>query len=241
MPWFKDWFDSPYYHLLYGKRDDKEAGAFIRNLVQFLAPVKGSRMLDLACGKGRHSRILAAMGFDVTGIDLSQNSINEASRYSSETLHFKVHDMRTPFSRNEFDYVFNLFTSFGYFENEDDNIRTLESVRECMTGKGLFIQDYFNANIIPEHFRAQETKMVDGVEFVIRKTIDHKRIVKCINFCDKGVDYDFREKVSLFNYDDFKAMYRKTGFHILHTFGDYNLGPFDTERSERLIIISERE
>lgn len=241
MSWFKDWFDSPYYHLLYGKRDDKEAETFIHNLVEFLAPPRGSRMLDLACGKGRHSRILAALGYDVTGIDLSENNIAEASKYATDTLHFKVHDMRTLFCRVEFDYVFNLFTSFGYFENEDDNIRTLESVHECMTGKGIFIQDYFNAEIIPERFRASETKIVDGVEFEIRKTIDHKRIVKCINFCDKGVDYDFREKVSLFNYDDFKAMYRKTGFRILHTLGDYNLGPFDAKRSERLIIISERE
>lgn len=241
MPWFKDWFDSPYYHLLYGKRDDKEAESFIHSLVQLLAPPRGARMLDLACGKGRHARILASLGFEVTGIDLSENNIAEASRYSSDTLHFEVHDMRNLFRENEFDYVFNLFTSFGYFENEDDNIKTLESAHECLTERGIFIQDYFNANIIPERFRAQETKMVDGVEFVIRKTIDHKRIVKCINFCDKGVDYDFREKVSLFNYDDFKAMYRKTGFHILHTFGDYNLGPFDAGRSERLILISEKE
>src|SRR5215218_6106463 len=92
--WFKQWFDSPYYHQLYFNRDEQEAAAFINRLIDKLQPAPGSFMLDVGCGRGRHSRILAARNFDVTGIDLSVASINFANQYESENLHFFQHDMR---------------------------------------------------------------------------------------------------------------------------------------------------
>ena len=70
-PWFKDWFNSPYYHLLYANRDEREASDFIDALLEYLKSPPGSRMLDVACGRGRHSRYLESRGFDVTGLDLS--------------------------------------------------------------------------------------------------------------------------------------------------------------------------
>ena len=87
-PWFKDWFNSPYYHQLYFKRDEAEAKKFINKLIEYLQPAKGSLMLDIACGRGRHSRILAAMGFDVTGIDLAAESIKEAKNLKLKTFIF---------------------------------------------------------------------------------------------------------------------------------------------------------
>ena len=113
--WFKDWFNSPYYHNLYFKRDENEAAAFIDNLVNYLSPAPGSKMLDVACGRGRHSIQLAAKGFDVTGIDLSEDSINYALQFEKDNLHFYQHDMRLPFRINYYDFAFNFFTSFGYF------------------------------------------------------------------------------------------------------------------------------
>ena len=105
--WYRSWFNSPYYHLLYADRDEKEAAEFINNLVDHLKPQPGSRMLDVACGNGRHARQLATKGFQVTGIDLSENSISEAENDQSENLHFFVHDMRKLFWINYFDYTFN--------------------------------------------------------------------------------------------------------------------------------------
>src|SRR6478672_3330679 len=96
-PWFKDWFNSPYYHQLYFHRDKTEAAAFINKLIEHLQPPPNVSMLDVACGKGRHSLQLAQKGFDVTGIDLSSDSIQEALRNESENLHFYMHDMRLPF------------------------------------------------------------------------------------------------------------------------------------------------
>src|SRR3989344_5362829 len=120
--WFECWFDSPYYHVLYKNRDFTEAELFIDNLVQLIKPSKSNRILDLACGKGRHAIYLNKKGFDVTGIDLSEKSIECAKISGNETLHFYTHDMRKLFRSNYFDIVLNLFTSFGYFEQErEDN------------------------------------------------------------------------------------------------------------------------
>ena len=126
--WFKNWFNSPYYHQLYFNRDEAEAAKFIDKLINYLNPTAGSLMLDVACGKGRHAIHLAEKGFDVTGIDLSEDSIKEALLSENEKLHFFLHDMRLPFYINYFDYAFNFFTSFGYFstQREHDNaIRTI--------------------------------------------------------------------------------------------------------------------
>mgnify|MGYP000123685651 CR=1 FL=1 len=241
MAWFKEWFNSPYYHLLYGKRDENEAGMFIHNLVDYLRPPVGSTMLDLACGKGRHSRILSELGFDVTGLDLSDNSIAEARKYTTDKLHFDVHDMRKPYRTNAFNYVFNLFTSFGYFENEEDNIRVLQSVHDGLREGGLLIQDYFNAEKVHEHFRQDETKLVRDICFSIHKEVVGERIIKTIAFDDKGKHCVFQEKVSLYGLDDFRDMYSQSGFEILAVFGDYNLGKFDKNVSDRLILISQKK
>ena len=110
--WFKDWFNSSYYHQLYFNRDDREAEAFINKLIDHLQPSGDAKMLDVACGKGRHAMQLAEKGFDVTGIDLSEESIEEALRSENDRLHFYRHDMRHPFWINYYDYTFNFFTSF---------------------------------------------------------------------------------------------------------------------------------
>ncbi|MBC7524978.1 MAG: methyltransferase domain-containing protein, partial [Flavobacterium sp.] len=113
--WYASWFDSPYYHILYKDRNYREAQIFMDNLTRYLNLPEKAKVLDLACGKGRHSIYLNQLGFEVTGVDLSENSILEAKKNENESLHFNVHDMRNPFHQ-KFDAIFNLFTSFGYFE-----------------------------------------------------------------------------------------------------------------------------
>src|SRR5688500_2509825 len=114
--WFSTWFDSPYYHILYNNRDEQEAEQFMDKLLAYLHPKPHEKVLDLACGKGRHSVYLNQKGFDVTGIDLSEQSIAYARQFENERLHFAVHDMREVYQPETFDFILNLFTSFGYFE-----------------------------------------------------------------------------------------------------------------------------
>ena len=120
MSWFAHWFDSPYYHLLYKNRDNEEAQVFINKLVSHFKIPKKSKILDIACGKGRHATYFNKKGMDVMGVDLSHNSINSAKKAENATLKFAVHDMRKVFQKNRFDIVTNLFTSFGYFEKDEE-------------------------------------------------------------------------------------------------------------------------
>lgn len=128
MAWFKNWFNTHYYHLLYQHRDDVEAQAFVARLLSNLALKPQADILDLACGKGRHARFMAQQGYHVVGIDLSEASIAEAQQWANEQLQFYVQDMREVFRTDSFDLVCNLFTSFGYFEQNGDNLRTLQAV-----------------------------------------------------------------------------------------------------------------
>ena len=138
--WFTSWFDTPYYHILYKERGFDEAHNFMENLTSYLNIPEEAKILDLACGKGRYSVYLNSIGYDVTGLDLSPHSIEHAKQFENETLHFDVHDMSQPYSQ-QFDAVFNLFTSFGYFENEEDNLNTIKAIKanlkERTNGKSI--------------------------------------------------------------------------------------------------------
>ena len=146
--WFASWFDSPHYHILYKNRDFKEAEFFLQNLTEYLKPKPENKILDLACGAGRHSIFLNNLGYNVTGVDLSPNSIKTASESSKERLNFDVHDMREIYKENSFDFVLNMFTSFGYFESDEENVKMLNSVEKTLKPNGTFVLDFFNFTLI---------------------------------------------------------------------------------------------
>src|ERR1700733_6328828 len=173
-PWFKDWFNSPYYHLLYSNRDEKEAAAFIDKLIDDLKPSPGATMLDVACGKGRHSIHLAEKGFDVTGIDLSEESIAEALTHQTDTLHFYIHDMRLPFWINYFDFAFNFFTSFGYFETQRENDNAIRTIAQSINSNGHFVMDYLNTHCAEANAIHNMEKDINGVHYAITKWTDAK-------------------------------------------------------------------
>ena len=147
MSWFEDWFNSPYYALLYNNRDTKEAGEFIKNLLAYLKPSPNSSIADIPCGNGRHSTALANAGFNVTGFDLSERNIEEAKPYESETLSFYLHDMRQPFHIHYFDFIMNLFTSIGYFNADYEDLRVLKNFQKALKPGGILVIDFFNSNI----------------------------------------------------------------------------------------------
>ena len=236
--WFKDWFDTHYYHILYQNRNHNEARAFIENLLGYLELQPGSEVLDLACGKGRHAKFLSEHNLDVVGVDLSENSIGEAKKMSNEHLEFKVADMRGFELEKKFDAIFNLFTSFGYFDNKEDNTRVLSQVKAHLKPKGRLVIDFLNANKVIEELPTAEVKSLDGIDFHIDKYLQDGIIVKRIQFGDNGVDYTFYERVQALTLDDFVEMLKTCNMEIIDTFGDYNLNSFESKKSDRLILIA---
>ena len=234
--WFASWFDTPYYHILYKERNFREAQVFMDNLTHYLNLPEKAKVLDLACGKGRHSIYLNQLGYDVVGADLSENSIAEAAKNSNETLHFVVHDKREPYDE-KFDAIFNLFTSFGYFDNEEDDIKTLQAIKESLSEYGFAVIDFMNAHQVLANLIPEETKKVDGITFYIKRYALDGFIFKEIDFEDQGQKYHFTEKVRAFTLEDFQRMMDQTGIYLLDTFGDYKLKKFHKNTSERLIMI----
>jgi SAM-dependent methyltransferase len=234
--WFASWFDTPYYHILYKDRDYAEAQLFMDNITNYLNLPEEAKILDLACGKGRHSIYLNKLGFDVTGADLSENSISEANKSANEKLHFTVHDMRVPFEE-KFEAVFNLFTSFGYFEKDADNLMTLIAIKDSLSEYGFAVIDFMNVHNVIDNLIAQETKTVDGIDFHIKRFVIDGHIYKEIDFENKGEKFHFTEKVQALTLDDFEKMMDKAGIFLLDVFGDYKLHKFHKRDSERLIMV----
>lgn len=238
--WFETWFNSKYYHILYQHRNDHEAAEFISALVEHLNIEKNSTVVDLACGKGRHSIELNEQGLDVVGLDLSGNSIEHAKQFESDSLHFAVHDMRHLYKENFANYVFNLFTSFGYFDNESDNLLTLKNVHRLLKPNGILLIDYLNPDSIVSAFPIEEEKTVKGITFWIKKHCDGQFIYKDIAFEVDGKRMEFQEKVQQISSDLFSEWLKQSGFEILSKFGDYKLSPYVSSKSPRQIIISKR-
>lgn len=234
--WYASWFDTPYYHILYKDRNYDEAQLFIDNITQYLNLPEDAKVLDLACGRGRHSIYLNKLGYNVLGTDLSKNSIDYASKSENKTLKFKVHDMREPLEE-EFDTVLNLFTSFGYFPNEEDNITTLKAIQASLSEYGLAVLDFMNVKKVIENLVPSEIKTVEGIDFHITRKHENGYIFKNIKFTDQNQDFDFTERVRAFTVEDFENMMDEAGIFLLETFGDYKLHKFNEKESDRLIMI----
>jgi SAM-dependent methyltransferase len=237
--WFATWFDSSYYHLLYQHRNDSEAQFFMDNLVEHLKPSTDAKILDLACGKGRHSIYLANKGFDVVGVDLSPESIEHASQFEHERLHFATHDMRAPLTTGPFDYIFNLFTSFGYFPTEEEHVETLKQMRDGLqSSESVLVIDFFNAHQVIKNLVLTEEKTLSDVTFKINRRVENGYILKDIRFEDKGEQFYFQESVRAFNLEDFKRLFAAAGLELIDTFGAFDLSPYNPSNSPRLILIA---
>ncbi len=240
--WFNDWFNSPYYHQLYFQRNEQEATAFIIRLVDYLQPPPGSFMLDVACGKGRHARTLSENGFDVTGVDLSAYSIEEAKEYERENLHFYQHDMRLPFWINYFHYAFNFFTSFGYFKTEREHYNAIRTIGNSLRPNGFFVMDYLNVHYAEDHLVHKSEKEIDGVNFFVTRWYDETHFYKKIIIEDEQLKepLEFFEKVSKFSLGDFNDMFSFHHLQIQEVFGDYQLQNYDIRKSPRLLMIAKK-
>jgi SAM-dependent methyltransferase len=240
--WYQDWFNSVFYHKLYFDRDENEAKAFIIKLINHLNPKEKSRMVDVACGKGRHSVTLASLGFDVIGIDISPDSIEFAKQFENENLEFFQHDLRLPFRINYFDYVFNFFTSFGYFDTRrehDDAIRTLAT---SLKKGGMIVFDYLNVHYIEDRLVPSEEKIIGETHYIINRWHDETHFYKKIKVIDPSLteSFEYTEKVAKFSLGDFTEMLSYNRIQVQEVFGDYQLGHYDIIKSPRMIIIGKK-
>jgi SAM-dependent methyltransferase len=240
--WYKDWFNSEYYHKLYFERDENEAQQFIDRLLQHLSPAQNSLMLDIACGRGRHSKFMAAKGFDVTGIDISGESIDYAKQFENENLHFFQHDMRLPSWINYFDYAFNFFTSFGYFNTQREHDDAMRTISESLKPTGTLLFDYLNVHYIEDRLVHNEEKQIGETHYSIHRWHDDKYFYKKIILTDSKLDkpFEFTEKVAKFSLGHFTDMLSFQKMQVTEVFGDYKLNSYHVRNTPRMIIVAKK-
>lgn len=241
--WYREWFNSPYYHLLYEKRDDKEAAEFIDHLIEVIEPLSSDKMLDIGCGKGRHSRMLASKGFFVTGIDISEESILQARKSESENLEFFIHDMRRTYRINYYDFVFNLFTSFGYFKTEREHLNAIRTFSQALKKNGILVIDYLNVHYVEKHLNTGSVVEKNNVRFTITKWQDEFYFYKKVEVEDRQNIIEsnvFTEKVAKFTLGDFNDMLSHYDMQIQKVYGTYDFKPYQENDSPRLIILAKK-
>ena len=238
MDWFSDWFNSKYYHILYQNRDEKEAEQFLSKLQVFFR--KKDQILDIACGNGRHSIFLNSLGYQITGIDLSEKSIKAAKQKSDNKILFDVWDMRKSYKKEHFDVVLNLFTSFGYFDSEKEDLEAIQAISNNLKDEGILIIDFLNSKKVITNLVESEQKILSGITFNINRKIEEGFILKNIQFTDKGKDFEFTEKVKALNLSDFTKLFNFAQLKISDIFGDYKLNKYNPIDSDRLIIVAKK-
>ncbi|MBS1599133.1 MAG: class I SAM-dependent methyltransferase [Bacteroidetes bacterium] len=241
--WFREWFNSPYYHQLYFEHNEKEAAMFIDRLINHLHPTANSLMIDIACGRGRHAKLLAEKGFDTTGIDIAPDSIAFAKKFENDHLHFFEHDMRLPFWINYFDYAFNFFTSFGYFKTDRENHNVIRTISQSLRKTGTLVLDYLNVHYAEDHFVHKSQKEINGVIYYLTKWYDETHFYKRIVIEDeKRKDpLEFVERVAKFSLGDFNDMFAFHQLQMQEVYGDYEMNPYHVKDSPRLIMIATKK
>ncbi len=240
--WFESWFDTEYYHLLYKHRDDEEAKIFIANILQRHHIGKEAKVLDLACGKGRHAAVLADYTGSVMGVDLSANSIHSAQNQYSHipNVYFAVHDMRRVVAINYFEAVFNLFTSFGYFDKHSDNDKVWSAVAASLKSSGVFVLDYINVHFATPRLIPFDEKIIEGKLFTQKRYVEGDYIKKDITVEDEDIVHTFQERVQVLEADYFRERAASYGLSIIAEYGDYSLTPFVENISGRYILVAQK-
>ncbi|MEX0686067.1 MAG: class I SAM-dependent methyltransferase [Balneolales bacterium] len=239
MKWFEEWFDSPLYEKIYANRDENEAIRLIDFLVRIIPLDKYPNILDLGCGRGRHSIDMGKRGYSVTGIDLSEEAISTAREKSfSEELRnvsFVVGDMREPYF-DTFDAVVNLFTSFGYFNSDEENSQVIKNVSNMLRHEGKFVLDYLNTEKAVKGLVSEEEGRMGKLDYTINRFVDNETLVKTINIRQNGKIHEFTERVKMYRRDWFERVLNESGFILQKVYGDYAGSDFNLEKSPRLLM-----
>ncbi len=237
--WFKDWFASEEYLNVYRHRDTSEAEKFIDLILSNINITEDSYILDAACGAGRHVNVLAVKGYKVIGFDLSLTLLKIAQRNTNpehRTLFFQS-DIRNICLKQKFDLILNLFTSFGYFESDEENFSFPMNAYQFLLQDGYYIFDYFNSKFVAENLVSYSEKEIDGKIIKESRKIENSRVIKEISVISDNSEQKYFESVKMYSYKDLLERFNKIGFSEQKIFGNYDGSEFDPFTSPRFIVI----
>ncbi len=240
--WYIDWFSNKYYLELYRHRDEKEATDLI-NLIQRNVDLKrGDKVLDVCCGSGRHSIEFAKRGFDVTGFDLSEFLIGEAKKNKEELqeknlkLKFQKKDMRDFNFKRAFTLAVNIFSSFGYFESDEENFSVFGNVHMSLRREGLFVFDFLNESYLKKNLVKKDFVTIGNKRIIQERRLENNFVYKDITIGRRI----FSERIKLYTHQEICDVLEKRGFGIRSTYGDYYGNGFVKNKSKRFIIFAQK-
>jgi SAM-dependent methyltransferase len=222
--WFEEWFGEEYLHL-YPHRNDADAERVVALLTKVLPWRAGWRVLDVACGAGRHLSALERAGAISFGFDLSASLLARARDVTARPL--VRADMRAlPFRRGVMDLTVNLFTSFGYFAADEEHTDAIGQMLSTLRPGGWFVIDFLNAEQVRTALVPTETATVGSESVSVRRRItpDGRFVRKSIILADGR---RFQERVRLLEARDLEGMITAHGAVVRGRFGDYAGGPLE--------------
>ncbi|SDN58225.1 Methyltransferase domain-containing protein [Paenibacillus sp. yr247] len=242
MAWYQESFGDDYLKV-YKHRDLQGAYHEVKKMIDWLGLKQGAEVLDLCCGMGRHSMALAEFGYEVTGVDLSEVLLNEAVNLdNSKQVKWLHGDMRKVPLERQFDAVVNLFTSFGYFDNDEQNEKVLHEMYRLLKENGRFIIDFLNPGYVQEHLVPQSDRTEEDMLIRETRVIEDGCVRKRIVISQKGApDRHYLEQVKLYDRAAFEMMLDKAGLHIDNVYGGYDGQAYEAETSSRLIFVGHKE
>jgi SAM-dependent methyltransferase len=235
--WFERWFGEEYI-ALYPHRNAAEAEHAVELIERTIGDAPVSRVLDLACGAGRHSRVLARRWW-TAGLDLSEFLLHLAKREGVDAALVRS-DMRVlPFRESAFGLVVNLFTSFGYFEDDSSHMQVVREVARVTQKRGTFVLDFLNTAQIRRTLVPYDERNIGGKIVELRREIsdDDRFVIKRI--CIRGSGAEFTERVRLFETADLSGMMGAAGFDVVALYGNYDATPL-TPDSPRVILFGRK-
>lgn len=235
MTWYQEWFGEEYLEL-YAHRDDREAQLQVEFFHHRVGSIDGA-VLDLACGSGRHLAELRARGYSAVGLDLSPVLL-AAARARDASLPLLRADMRQlPFCDRSISGLVNFFTSFGYFDNEDDNVEVVREMTRVLDSGAPFLFDFMNEGREKRRLVPRETVTRDGEEVQIERWYESSS--RTFNKRIRIGNRSFVERVRGYDMDEVLTLFAATGLGVESVAGDFHGAPFG-EDSPRLIVLGKR-
>ncbi len=236
--WFEHWFGEEYLEL-YPHRDDEEASRVAALLESRGVVRRGDRVVDLACGAGRHAVALSRLGARVVGLDLSMPLLRAGQRRWQDARLVRADIRVLPLRTGAADAVVNLFTSFGYFELDAEHETVIAEVARVLRAGGRFVLDFLNAREVRATLVPRDERPINGRSVVQERRLekDGRYVIKTIPLAGEG--RSFMERVRLYERADLERMLEGAGLAVDAVLGDYEGAPY-VEHSPRLLMLARK-
>ena len=213
----------------------------ISEIIDLLKIEPGSNILDLCCGPGRHSLELAKLGFKVTGVDRTHTYLAEAQKRASNanlSIEFILQDMRTYCNPDSYDAVLNLFTSFGYFEDAQDDKQVVGNVYESLKEGGRFLIELMSKEVLARLYRERDWYETDGVLVLEEnKLIDNwSKVESRWRMIDGTERSEQVLRLRLYSASELVNLMKTCGFREVKAYGNLGGAEYD-HKAERLVVV----